>query len=562
MANTIFGANQDDVLNGLPRVENYISGENGNDKITGWFLTDSLYGGNGEDIIYGDRGDATNPINIPDAISRILPSIIVSPPQVILGSDYISGGAGNDFLVGDNGTTITLIKFAQSITSAGNTASSFFQIKRIRQKWGDDYIIGDNGDDIVFGDTVGPDIESEMNGSNASADGEDAIAITTVSIDNNLFTFGSNTIDGGNGNDILIGSARVNDNEPGAGKAVAENGGSATTIFNHDYNVTEWQKNIIYGGNGDDKIYGTGDINSHVIAGGDAEAHSGGVALAEEIISNSVVSFGNDILYGDAGNDEIYGDVWLYYNSISGGSAIADGPGSQATSVICIDNTKIKFGNDQIDGGAGDDQLFGDALQSTLEIESNGTEYATNGGMAETIAKIVDFHQIMGDDIISGGDGNNIFIGDAVIYSLIEEAFTSEVIIINATSYLRIADQFNNSITWGNDCMTGGKSKDDYIFSLFTTKDGEVGTQGFDVITNFEMGRDSLSFGGMVDKNNDGAVDVKDLALTATLSQVNGDTILSFMGGGSITLLSTSILSFSDLNLLVSGSPVGFTPLV
>lgn len=276
--------------------------------------------------------------------------------------------------------------------------------------------------------------------------------------------------------------------------------------------------NLIYGGQGNDTIYGNFDINSHEIVGGIATASSGGNALTEEIVSTSVVQMGDDTLHGDNGNDKIYGDVRIYYNSISGGSAIADGTGSIATSLIRLQDTQIIFGNDSLDGGSGDDQLFGDGFESILEIEDAGKAVATNGGTAEVTAEIRGFTLRMGDDVINGGSGNNTLVGDVLEFSLLDDAFTTNTVTVAGTDHLRIADQFNNSITWGNDLLTGGAGSDNYDFTLFHTTVGQLGTQGCDVITNFDLKKDSLSFGNVIDMNGDQKVDSRDLALSTSLS--------------------------------------------
>ncbi len=562
MVNNIFGTNQDDVLVGLPGVTNNITAGNGNDTVTGWFLGDSLYGGNGRDTIYGDRGNSNPPpIKIPDASSPSESYIFAPPPRptVILGNDYISGDEGDDFLVGDTGATTTTVQFSKVTAGAGQTVFSSFQLTT-SQTEGNDHILGGNGDDIIFGDTPSTDLRSDTNGSTAIANGAGANAKATFIIFGGVFTLGSNTIEGGNGNDTLIGSLSFDDDEPGGGTAVASNGGIAKTIFTHTGAQIVAKKNLIDGGSGNDKIYGNSVIAAHEIVGGTAIANSGGIASTEEIVSESPLKFGDDDLSGDAGNDEIYGDARLYYNSISGGSANADGAGSKATSLISLENTEIVFGSDNIDGGSGDDQLFGDALQSGLEIKDAGTATATNGGVAEVIAQIKSFIQEMGDDTINGGSGNNTFVGDIVFFSLLDEAFVTNTVTVNGADHLSIADRSNNSITWGNDRMTGGSGNDDYNFTLFSTTADQVGTQGYDVITNFDVTKDSLSFGNMVDKNGDAKVDIADLAQSTYLSQLAGNTVLSFEGGGSITFLSTNISSLDELNLLVSASPIGFNP--
>ncbi|MEH6522035.1 beta strand repeat-containing protein [Sulfitobacter sp.] len=256
------------------------------------------------------------------------------------GNDNIDGLAGNDTLTGGTGND----------TLAGSE--------------GDDVIIGGAGDD-TFDGGIGTDV------ADYSLSTEDLVVnINFAGAQNVSAGEGSDTfisvegINGGSGNDLLVGSASSNE---------------------------------INGGDGEDQIYGIGD----------ADVLNGGA--------------GNDLIEGSGGNDTMDGgagdaDILSYFSSASGvtvnlrfqgldqavgGSSgtdlftgFEDVYGSNAGADVIVGNgagnTILGFnGADMLFGFSGDDELLGMRGSDTL-TGGLGADTLTGGGSTDTF----DFNQV------------------------------------------------------------------------------------------------------------------------------------------------------------------------
>lgn len=154
------GTDEDDILVG--DALNLTSGERGG--------ADTIVGGLGDDILYGDAGDQDD--STPPFGNGILDGAIG-------GKDRISGGGGNDSIQGDG------------------------QIMRNNAVGGADILNGDAGDDYIFGDAY--------RGESGSRGGADKIY-------------------GGDGNDLLFGDFALDDGSTLGGKDLLV-GGSGNDIF-------------------------------------------------------------------------------------------------------------------------------------------------------------------------------------------------------------------------------------------------------------------------------------------------------------------------------------------
>lgn len=106
-----------------------------------------------------------------------------------------------------------------------------------------------------------------------------------------------------------------------------------------------------------------------------------------------------------------------------------------------------------------------------------------------------------GDDILNGTSGNDVLIAGA-----------------------------GNDILSGgegDDVLTGGLGVDTFVFSMMTDS-------GDDVITDFEVGTDVLSFVDVVDDNVSGDIDLGDVV--SSVADDGTDITVSLTNGGSITL--------------------------
>lgn len=129
-----------------------------------------------------------------------------------------------------------------------------------------------------------------------------------------------------------------------------------------------------------------------------------------------------------------------------------------------------------------------------------------------------------GNDVIYGGSGDDVLKGG------------------NGKDYLSGDD--------GNDTLTGGKGKDMFAFSLIEDA-GLLLMQGDDIVTDFRVG-DKMLFTGVADLAalNDAVTFTKGLNLDGQGDA--GDTLISFNGGGSITLYDVSLSSFTASNTVVA----------
>ena len=100
-----------------------------------------IYGGNGNDTIFGSSGDVSRPANWPLTLTSFDPTFAGS------GNDMIYGDAGIDFIYGGVGTA----------SIDGGTGNDFIYggtgSETIHGGTGDDYIKTGDGNEQIFGDT-------------------------------------------------------------------------------------------------------------------------------------------------------------------------------------------------------------------------------------------------------------------------------------------------------------------------------------------------------------------------------------------------------------------------
>ena len=204
-------------------------------------------------------------------------------------------------------------------------------------------------------------------------------------------------VDGGNGNDSILGSNDFGDSLfggdgadtlDGQGGGNTLNGGDGADVIRSGAN-----NDSILGGDGSDNIdAGDGDDTVNAGNGSDNVLLGDGNDVANGMNGEDTISggLGNDTINGDGGTDSINGDNGN--DSILGGEkndVINGGNGN--------DTIDGQAGKDTIDGGAGDDSLVGSA--GTDRISGGDGNDFVNGGS--------------GDDTIEGGLGNDRLLGGA-----------------------------------------------------------------------------------------------------------------------------------------------------
>ncbi len=403
--------------------DDLINASAGDDIVLGGVGRDYLNAGSGDedDIVLGDNGQATFTDD-----GRLMDIHTTSPTiggddDILIGNgdDIVMGGAGDDTVdmdratklpIGtDSGKDIILGDNGTATYYTNNGAEVLVEIKTTDpEDGGDDLINASAGDDIVLGG-VGSDFI------NAGSGDEDDIALgdngqATFTNDGRLMSITTTnpTIGGdddiliGNGDDIAMGGAGDDTvdmdratklpigTDSGKDIILGDNG-SATYYTDHgahiltdirttnpevggeDFINASAGEDIVFGGSGDDSIdagsAATSDTSQDIVLGDNGFATFNNVGL-RLLIQTSDVSFGGDDTITTGGGDDI----------IIGGS-----------------------GDDDSDAGIGDDYLLGDNGRVDYTI------YDNTAGTPDQI--IVMSQTVGGDDMLRGGDDNDIIIG-------------------------------------------------------------------------------------------------------------------------------------------------------
>lgn len=248
---------------------------------------------------------------------------LLSFPQSSVREIYFQGYEGNDRFL--NATDI----LSRADGGAGDDSLSGGQ--------GDDFLYGGPGNDFIYGG------------------------------------LGNDRIFGGPDNDNILGCE-------GSDTLFGEDGDDTIT----DYAFHALDSNILDGGNGNDLMYGSGDLSLEEISGGagDDVIRACGVATVYGNDGNDVI-YGTphmDMIYGQAGNDKVYaGD---------GDDRVKGGDGA--------DWLFGEGGNDAVIGDSGDDWVDG----------GNGNDFVYGGEDDDAV------HGGAGDDAVVGGDGSDIMYGE------------------------------------------------------------------------------------------------------------------------------------------------------
>jgi Ca2+-binding RTX toxin-like protein len=165
------------------------------------------------------------------------------------------------------------------------------------------------------------------------------------------------------------------------------------------------------------------------------------------------------------------------------------------------------MGNDTLDGGAGNDQLFGDVQNFSMSV-INGTGLGTGCYSSNSSIRF-------GNDTLIGRAGNDILVGDIANPSQLTP-FVSFGVDPNSGPF----GPNPNTITFANDT---------FQFSL-------AGNNGNDTVKDMNVGgvNDTLKFTGATDVNHDSVLDFQDVDAVVTFSNNGGHEQMNFNAGGSV----------------------------
>jgi Ca2+-binding RTX toxin-like protein len=452
--------------------EDTIYGEGGNDDIIGGSTEadaddgrDYLYGGEGNDAIAGDNAtiDATTrQITTLDATSGEADIILGDGGEVVItdgntetlltarpgisnGNDTIAGGIGDDVLLGDNGK-VTL-----------NPSAQFLQVETTNSGiGGDDAIAGNEGRDRILAG-AGNDTATGDAGADLILGDEGQIIYTDSAItpelqqvtSQNFTTGGSDTLHGGDDNDIVLGGA--NDDEvsgDGGNDILLGDNGQINYTSSQVQQITtlaptEGGSDTITGGNGTDIALGgasadqiSGDAGEDILLGDNGQldySADGDLSTLDTIRTTNPGIGGNDQIEGNDDDDILLGGAASDQLMGNGGNDIALGDNGE---ISLVDNQIDQItttdptigGNDAIAGNAGQDIILGGAAGDDLQGNENRDIILGDNGVldftfdgdarvsADTDRSTLDYvattdPTVGGQDLIQGGLGDDYILG-------------------------------------------------------------------------------------------------------------------------------------------------------
>jgi serralysin len=311
------------------------------------------------------------------------------------------------------------------------------------------------------------------------------------------------------------------------------------------------QQGTLTGVGGDDRIFGR-DFEDTLI--GDADSIAAGAVGGSDLL---VGGAGGDSIFGDAlfdllgtgGNDllragpagdteELYGDARTLRAGALGGDdrlegaelMVGDGeeltgaaggrdvldargiPGAGATRLYGDASNVLSAGStggsDGVKGGTGDDRLYGDAPLLT-DTSSGGDDYVTGNGGDDFVlgdAEQLADSAVGGEDEVRGSIGDDEVYGDAV--NLLESAQGGDDQVYGGGGDDRL---------WGDGNLFDDAQGGNDVFNF-------AGVFDDDVVFDFRQGEDQLAF-----------LDLRPIDVTISVS--GGDSILSTVGGDSVTVV-------------------------
>jgi len=407
---------------------NFLRGDLGDDLVVGINQRDTLFGGRGNDTLRG-VGSSTY-LSGDDGNDRLS---VINPTQtnflgstVTIGIEKVTllGGLGNDILTGGYGESGRGKSFFDG--GDGNDRITVFATQ--------DTALGGAGDDFI--QSQSPTTPSPLNP-----------LLNPFGSANNIYVGGQSSLDGGAGNDTVIG-AFVSDTLIGG-----EGSDSLSDLFS-----------VGSGGDGNDTISSVGIFGGTTPTSITLEGGLGNDRLVGNTNSGTIVT---NLMNGGEGNDTIvFGTV---RDRLIGDSAGNDFI-SYASSVDFSGRTTTNIINDD----QGNNLIFG----------ANGSDVITTGSGNDTLfggpaIPLTPTTVVDGDDTLDSGAGNDVLVGG---YG---------------------NDNLNGSD--GDDCLVGGPGADTLIGgngsdTFFFANFGEGAGGGFlngtnpDQIQEFVSGQDKLLF--------------------------------------------------------------------
>lgn len=405
--------------------------------------------------------------------------------------DFLYGNVSDDILIGDDGQVSfdngVLTRFA-SLGSVG----------------GSDAIVAGGGNNFVIGGAGGDTITAlggsdTALGDNGSVD-YTAAGVITQAQSQDSGTGGDDSIDAGEGDNIIVGGFGADTLTSGAGndKLIGDNGfitytaGIVAQFSSSDTSATTGGIDSITAGDGDNLILGglAGDtisagVGNDLVIGDNGEANYDAAGVITAVTTTQISLGGDDTINAGGGDNIILGGF--------GGDALSTGDGDD---VILGDNGNLAYvagllsqaqtidvsattggddvidagngrnvvlggvGNDSIVTGVGADVVLGD--NGSIEFDAAGNlTLARNEGSSVGGSDSIDTgagNDVAlgggGSDTLQGGTGNDILMGDGGFVSYAG----GDLSMIEGDSGIGGADTLLGST--GNDVILGGFGSD------------------------------------------------------------------------------------------------------
>jgi Ca2+-binding RTX toxin-like protein len=556
----LLGSAFNDTLTGDAN-ENTITGGAGNDTLStggnAGGTIDLLDGGAGSDTasFAGYNGGVVATLR--NAMDGIASMIGVAPaPNMQIASlrsiENLTGGGGNDVLTGDDGANV------------------------IEGGLGDDTLVGGAGNDTVaFTGTTGVTINLGLTSAQNTGYGNDTIS----GFENVRTTMGDDTVIGdANDNIIFDGGGGLDNYDGGAGSDTVDYTNTASNVV---INLNLATQAALIGAAAGDTLTNIENINGSLVGinnltgGNTTDNRLVGGAAADRLIGGGM----NDTLIGGAGNDVIFGDYVDTFSTVAGAADGNDTLEGGAGNDILIGG----LGNDTLRGGDGDDTLVGGIGNATTALtavytndggndtfdggDGTDTAYAYYTGRAGGVS--FDLGNLDGNSAITL-DGANIGSFTSVERVIFRGGTGNDVVRGGGTLDTLVGNEGDDILDgwYGNDTLSGGLGNDTLIggegldtATYVNATAGvnvdlriqgtaqDTGGEGIDTLSGIEYLTGS-SFGDTL-RGNDEFNLIIDNAVATTATAGQTDALYGY--GGDDSILVTRASGTVSTNIIMDG---------
>jgi len=432
---TLFGLGANDNLTGSQDGKSLLNGNQGEDTLRSRAAGDTMYGGQGNDVLISSGGslmfgDLGNDTLVGESTTSVLGGGLG-------GSDTMNGGDGNDSLVAAPGGNSLLF---------GNAGNDTLVAKN-RQ----DTLFGGQGNDclevgsfalLAYGD-LGDDkiISTGSNGGATLFGGSADLAKNDADGNDTITSGGRNLVFGNGGNDVITGSTgdtirggKGNDSITAAGAQVfGDLGNDAIRVSGNS---------TVDGGAGSDTLTATGSGNTLTDGGSEANSFVLGSGAANNLVklgsgigaqtvnasgagsgntidgatsggNNSITSTGGNYIILGSGQETVRATPTDTVVGAAAGDTIIGGP----VQIGAVGNIVGTPNADVLVGGSGNDTIEGLAASDTLTGGLGADVFLFRGGNLDAVGRGSFSNSIIGGSALfltytyGGGGGNSLGSG-------------------------------------------------------------------------------------------------------------------------------------------------------